>query len=553
MKKIHKLSELVVANIAAGEVIERPSYAVKELVENALDAKAVNITVSLEDAGLTLLRVTDDGEGMSKEDLKESWKPHTTSKIRELEDLHTTKSFGFRGEALSSLAAVSTLTIQSRPANSPTGYSISVERGLLIGESSVGMPYGTTVTAEHLFAHIPARKKFMKSIRTELRLCVDIINNYALCYPSVQFMLIHGKKTLLYYPATHKRAERVEQIMGEDVFPLLIPITTNDTYLSIEGFIAKPQLNARSTAKQYLFINSRMVRDGVVSSAVKESYGTMLESATYPVFVLFADLPPGFVDINVHPRKEEVRFANGQYIFQTVKQAVTETLASHNLTFQNLSWKRSGAGLTGTVAGKSIKEAVLQETGIINVSRVFVQYNNLYIIVTSPEGIQLIDQHAAHERILFAKLVSTFGKKAKLARRYALPAPLALRCTARETILLVEYRDTLAALGFVVKDTLVTHVPDLFRDRDIPALIRDILEDIEGQGSPKSVDTASREMLSYLACRAAVKAGDPLTTEQMQMITDQLEKTPDNATCPHGRPTKILLTLKELHGLFHRH
>lgn len=591
MKKIHKLSPLLISKIAAGEVVERPAYAVKELIENAIDAKASDITIYIEEAGLKKIQVIDNGEGMSEEDVQQAWEPHTTSKIQDESELHAMKSFGFRGEALASLAAVSRLTIRSRlhpdvisreveiqkkngspigpERTSKLGYEIIVENGKLIKGNQVGMAPGTIVIAEHLFASIPARKKFLKSSQTELRHIIDVVNYFAIAHPNIRFHLTHGKRILLEYLATDSISERIEQLIGSDTFSFFIPVKKSESYLTVTGFIAKPQISSSTQNKQYVFINSRKVVDKLIAQAVKEAFGTMLEATTYPLFVLFLSVPYEMVDVNVHPRKEQVSFVNNQFIFQSIKQCISEVLEENNLTFQNLSWKRTGVGMTKSFAGKLLKEQVLEKEAFLidNTSNIF-QLNKLYIVITTKKGLLLVDQHAAHERILFEKLKKEFINQKNKHNTFALTKPITINITQSENALLDEYKNVLYDLGFKMQDAkgivsspntftsrkhiLLTHLPALFQDRDAQQLIKDILESLaEGKGL-QSIDKVSEEMLAFLACRAAVKAGDLLSKEHMEKIFTDLGTTQNNVTCPHGRPTQIILSQEELNHMFGR-
>ncbi|MBI1863187.1 DNA mismatch repair endonuclease MutL, partial [Candidatus Microgenomates bacterium] len=525
---------------------------VKELIENAIDASATEIKIYLEDAGLKKILIVDNGYGMSKEDVGESWKPHTTSKIADEHDLHSIKSLGFRGEALSSLAAVSTLTIQSRPPETRTGFSVTIKDGSLCQSSEVGMPMGTSIQVEQLFSRLPGRKKFLKPPQVELRHTIDVVNHFALSYPSIRFMLSHGKKTILDYPPTDARIDRIEHVMGPTASSLFIPLSKSTSYISASGYIAKPQLNATSQNKQYIFINSRKVSDKRIATAVKGAYGTMLESTRYPLFILFLSLPFEMVDVNVHPRKEQVDFLNSAFVCQAIKQFIAETLAENNLIFENLSWKRTGVGLSNSYAGKVLKNTVLDTESFSGNEKVtLLQFQKLYIIVSSKSEIFIVDQHAAHERILFEKLKKEFIKQKEKKALFKLPKPIALKLSAAESVTLNEYLPLLQRIGFVLQSTIMTHVPLLFQDRDPRELLMRYLEDLE-QGHTNVVDNASEEMLAFLACRAAVKAGDELAEYQMKKILVDLETVPNNATCPHGRPTRIGIPIDQLNALFKR-
>lgn len=553
MQTIHTLSPILISKIAAGEVIERPEFAIKELIENALDANATKIAVQLEDSGLSLLQVTDNGVGMSMEDIRVCYKAHTTSKISHEDQLQSIASFGFRGEALSSLGSVSMLTIQSRQSGSKTGHEISVSDGKITHESEIGMPVGTIVKAVSLFGNIPARKKFMKSVQTELRHCVKIVEHYALAHPHVQFTLSHGKKILAFFPPAEKNLERIEQVMGSDVSSFFIPLEGSDHYLKIRGYIAKPQMHTRTQQKQYLFVNSRCVTDKLLSTAVKESFGTMLESNTFPVFVLFITVPYELVDVNVHPRKEQVHFADGTFIFSVIKKLVSDTLSKYNLTYEPLLWNKTGAGAASGFAGNLLRESVLESQKYTTDSIQSVwQFHTLYIVVTTKQSIRIYDQHAAHERILYEKLKNEFLKQKEKRTMYELQKPIVLRLTRTEYIAFQEYNFFFTDMGFKFQDMTVTHVPLLFQDRDPKILIQLILEKLEETHHAPTIDAISEEMLAFLACRAAVMAGDVLSQETMKKIITELETTPNNATCPHGRPTQISVHIDELNGVFKR-
>lgn len=556
MQKIHQLPPHMVARIAAGEVIERASYAVKELIENAIDAKATVITIHIEDAGLKKIQVTDNGDGMSVEDLQESWKPHTTSKITPESSLLGITSLGFRGEALASLAVVSSLTIKSKTQDEVAGSEIVIDQGKFVSLKPVGMPQGTVVVAENLFAHMPARKKFLKSPQTELRHTMDIILSYALSYPAIHFTFIHNKKTLLDFPATKNSNDRIKTFFGTSVYDVFLPLKIKESYLMLSGFIAKPQLHTTSSNKQILFINNRKVSDRLLTAAIKEAYGTMLEPTTSPIFILYLTLPFEMVDVNVHPRKEQVSFLNAQYIFQTVKQIVTETLQNNNITFQNLSWKRTGVGLTNSYAGKMLKETVLPQFVFSKKKSPIVQFYNLYLVTATEAGLLLIDQHGGHERIIFETLKKSFLAEKEKTKSFTLPQPISFSFSPSEMLTLQEFKSVFENLGFQFsfqkKKTLVTHIPLLFQDRNLQELLTHMLNDLQEDKNITHIDKISEEMLAFLACRAAVKAGDELTEEQMHRIVIDLQQTPNNVTCPHGRPTTILLSQEELRSLFHR-
>lgn len=552
MNKIHTLPPHLVSKIAAGEVIERPSYAVKELLENALDAQASEIKIYLEEGGMKKILVVDNGEGMSEEDVKMCWKPHTTSKLTHESELQTISSLGFRGEALSSLASVSTLTVQSRPADAKTGYLVTVSNNALVTATPVGMPQGTMITVDHLFGSLPARRKFITSIQKELRLIVECIHSAAIAHPSVRFVCTHNKKLLFDWPAA-TREERIEQVLGSDTAAFFLPVAGEHAHVTIAGYIAKPQRASSSPYKHHIFVNARHVHDRQIASCVKEAYGTLLESTSHPIFVLFISVPYELVDVNVHPRKEQISFLNIKDVLQGISHAVARVLSEHNLTFEHDRRGRRGVGLTNSVAGALLKNTVLASNQLPHDNHMsWIQFKNLYIVVSSGSQLLIVDQHAAHERILFEKLKTAFLTQQESKGTHKLSKPVPLVGMSAERLHLDEHKDGLMALGFRFRGNAVTHMPALLCDRDPNQLLTVLLEDADERGGIRSIDRDSEEMLAFLACRAAVKAGDTLTAAQMKTILEDLAVTPNSATCPHGRPTTIRLSSDELDPLFKR-
>jgi len=560
MAKIHQLSPEMVAKIAAGEVIERPAYALKELIENAIDAHADEISIIIENAGLKKIQITDNGEGMAEDDIAVCWKPHTTSKVTDEDTLIGIKTFGFRGEALASLASVSHLTIKSRTSNARIGTQIELENNKLVHSSPVGMPQGTVITAENLFSTIPARKKFLKSPQTELRHILGIINSYALSCSHIRFTLLHNKKLILDFPKSQTVHERLSHVVGNKNIDFLLPLKFETSYVSLKGYVAKPQLYTSSMSKQFIFVSQRKVTDRIISQAVKEAYGTMLEATALPIFVIFLSIPFERVDVNVHPRKDQVSFIDKQTIFHAVKEAVAFTLQENNITFKNLSWKRQGVGTTNTYAANILRKSVLEKDDFKQVkSEQVTQLHNLYILYETKNGIVYIDQHGAHERILFEKLSKEFLNQRKKEKPYQLPDPIVFYLSATEHLLLNEHIKLFKKLGLLFtsfpgenRKKVLTHIPSIFQGRDLEELIKQIFESLEQEIPLKDMDKISEEMLALMACRAAVKSGDTLTRDEMERIIHELEKTPNNTTCPHGRPTHIFTSFEEINKQFKR-
>lgn len=359
MQKIHLLPEHIIAKIAAGEIIERQVSAVKELIENALDANANSITIQLEEGGLKKIVVMDNGEGMDHDDLLLSYKPHTTSKLPNNE-LTGIATLGFRGEALWSIASVSSLTIQSRTLATPTGFQITLHAGSLLENKPVGMPVGTSISIQNIFSNIPARKKFLKSQQTEFRYVIDLVSRYAMVYPEIRFLLIHNKRTILDFPKKQTLTERASMILGPTISNLLIPVSSDNPYLKISGYIAHPQISTRIQNKQYLFINKRIVKSKVISAIIKKCYGSLIETSRYPVYILFLDIPFELIDVNIHPRKEKVGFLNSEEVNSQIKETIINTLAQNDLTFRGFAKAPFSfrAGTTNQYAARLLREQV---------------------------------------------------------------------------------------------------------------------------------------------------------------------------------------------------
>lgn len=570
MRKIRSLSEAIISKIAAGEVIERPVYAVKELVENSIDAGATSITVQIEESGLKSIAVLDNGEGMSKDDLEECFKPHTTSKLSSVEHLSSIRSFGFRGEALSSIAAISRMHIKSRTKHDTAGTSIELLEGKIKKIAPVGMPEGTQVTVYNLFYPVPARKKFLKSSRTEFRHIVELMTQFAFFHPEISFTFSHNGKTVFDLPATTDILQRIRKLLGEAVYTNLLPLAYDDSYVTISGFLVKPQMTSSTTHKQYLSVNKRGVTDKLVSLAVKDAYGTLLESVSHPMYVLFITTPYEAVDVNVHPRKENIRFVDNQLLYDAVHKAVAQTLQQNNLTFFNDfevgigladGNKKRKYGYTQSVAGKLLKENqipwdIRTITEIANFSD-SVQMHDLYLVASSKNGIIFVDQHAAHERILYEQFLKAFKEEQKKQPQFHLQKPIFIDVSFSDSEILKDNIPLFEKFGFTVehyKDNafFIHAVPLLFQDRNIAVLLSEMLADILLEKRPKDIDRISQRMIAYLACRAAVKAGERLTKKQTKDLLEKLEKTPNKTTCPHGRPTTVVIDLKKIHAMFKR-
>jgi DNA mismatch repair protein MutL len=572
MQSIHELSQEVIAKIAAGEVIERPVFALKELLDNAIDAYATTIKIDIEEGGLKKIHVIDNGIGMGKEDIRESFKPHTTSKIHTAHDLSSITSMGFRGEALWSIASISTVQIKSKEKDARNGNLIELHNGELQKMIPIGMPDGTEVLVEHLYENVPARKKFLKSCAREFQEILELTVKYALAYPEVAFLLKHNGKKYIDVVKDQDVAQRAGILFGGQLYENLLPLHHEHEYIKVHGFITKPQAAVTSTDKQFIFINKRVISDKMISTTVKSSYGTLLEPRSYPIFILFLEMPHERVDVNVHPRKEQVAFAQPTILKEAIDKAVIQTLAEQNLMYHDLRWKKGDyinntpvvmhlrEGGTRTYAGNILKQATnswsMYTDTIPSEQTEVTQLHNLYLVLQTRLGILLVDQHAAHERILYEQFLKEFKREKSKKEQQLLKDPLVVQLSITDREIAQSNKKVFEELGFVFAQNtdglIITHIPKLFKDRNLQKLIEEILLDIRNDEEVKEVDSKTNKMIAYIACRAAIKAGDKLSKEHAKKLIKQLNEVENKYTCPHGRPIQIEISLNELHTLFHR-
>lgn len=551
MSTIKILKPEIASQIAAGEVIERPAYAVKELIENAIDARANKIRIDLNRGGLSLIKVTDNGMGMDKDDLLMCFMPHATSKLSKQEDLHHISTLGFRGEALSSISSISHISIASKKGT--TGYMALLEYGKLISVEKIGMPVGTSISIVKIFDRLPARKKFFKSERTEFRRIVEIVSDFALSYPDIEFILNHNNKEYFAFTKYHTLERRIQTLLGDSLFVNLLPINYENSFVKLSGFIARPQYSVKGTSKIFTFVNKRRVYNSLISLAIKDSYKNLLEYGGYPIAILNINIPHEYVDVNIHPRKEEVRFYDSENVYTSIVEGITQTLNQHNLTFFNVSWKDAG---TKTHLGRLLKYELLSEMDTMKKGTKVLQVHNLYLITETEKGVLLIDQHAAHEAILFRKLKDNYKKLKNNDSSEILEKPKLLSLSLSDLELLTENRNLFMNMGITFEDfggkIRVVSIPKLIHDRDIEDTITEILEDIRLNKKTKDIDTRTYRMLSYLACRSAIKGGTSLTDEESKKLIEDLQAEDLVYTCPHGRPVKIELSLTHLDKMFKR-
>lgn len=551
MKTIHKLSPLQIAKIAAGEVIEKPSFAVKELVENSLDANSSFIQIFLEESGLKKIQIIDDGDGMNEVDLKESFKLHTTSKITSGDDLFAINSMGFRGEALASLSSISRLSIQSHPIDSPFGNLIEIENNKLVSSNPIGMPNGTQVTVADLFYNIPARKKFLTNLGKEYRLTLESLIKLALGNPTIRFSLHHNKKLIFDTPKNQTLQQRLLLLLKDPNLEKLIPIKFEDSYLKIDGFTSSVQTATSSSSKQFIFVNKRPISDNLIMTAVREVYGNLIDPTKFPIFVLNITIPPELIDVNVHPRKEQINFYNSQLVFDQVQKAIYQSLQLNNLpTSEN-----KNISITKSLAGQILKndsELFLLEKKF-NEEFKILQTFDLFLVFQAQNDLFIVDQHAAHERILYEQFKSLFNTKKQ--KPFKLITKQTINLSLQDSEILSRNINQFKNFGFVFQTSknklLLTQIPEILKDRNLDEIISELIEQL-AQDKNLSLDLQTDKMLKYLACRGAIKQGEKLNDDESRELIAKLFKTPNYTSCPHGRPTFIKTSLKELYKQFKR-
>jgi len=562
VNRIRVLDPAVADRIAAGEVVERPSSVVKELVENALDAHATRITIEIEGAGSTLIRVVDNGSGIHPGDVAAAVRRFATSKITDADDLSEIGTLGFRGEALPSIAAVSRFELTSALPGAVAGRRIRIAGGEVESEQDVGAPAGTAVTVRHLFFNTPARRKFLKSPAREFALIIDAVHRLALAHPQVAFRLSHEGEEVLRLPAV-SADDRTAAVLGEAVISRCLPLARQIGDLSLRGWLGRPELARLSRSLQYLFVCGRPVQSRVISGAVEQAYQQIVPSGRHPVYVLFIDLPRRRVDVNVHPRKLEVRFDDEHGLFGAVARGVREALRDAQLIPAVKAGAASiaappvelplGAASVAVVAQPATE--VVVATDRLPAMRLIGQLHRTYLLAQGADGLVVIDQHAAHERVLYERMLRARAAGDGVAQM--LVAPQTVHLNAGQWTVLEAHRAALERLGFEFepfgeRTVLLRAIPQTAVASSAERLLHELLaEAAEGGRLGASHDLLERLTITA-ACRTAMRAGDALTTEQMERLLRDLAATEDPFTCFHGRPTMVTLALEQVERWFLR-
>lgn len=591
MSIIKVLPESLINQIAAGEVVERPASVVKELVENSIDAGAKNIVVELKDAGKSFIKIIDDGCGMIPEDLELALQRHATSKIRDEADLWKIKTMGFRGEALASISSVSKMIIRSKTANDLAGTEIQSVGGEIKVKQEVGMPSGTQIEVYDLFFNTPARQKYLKQDSTELGHVTSILDMIALAHPELSFKLVHNDKVIFDLARSSDLISRVADIFGKATSEAMLPVFYGGSAFQIDGFIGKPLLSRSTSQHQYFFVNGRPIQHFLLANTIKTAFHSMLMENKKPVFILNIKIDPALIDVNVHPRKTEIRFEDQQSLIKVVYGCVKVALEknilipkgftesqrymSDSFPKDEVSGGESELGGFMKFGGSPVKQENFNfgmgevkaetrqaegiQTGAVTEQRFdmkpIVQIFNSYIVAQNESGLVLIDQHAAHERVRFEELISQFENQEKSVQ--PLLMALQMELSNEEVSLIKENMDIFNGLGFEIEpfggNTFVIHaVPVFLAKENMEEVIKGVLDDILNQKNTSKMHGRREEMLTYMSCRSAIKFGQKLSLIEMQALIMQMEKLQRPYTCPHGRPTMVSLTMDELGKMFGR-
>ncbi|OHC04790.1 MAG: hypothetical protein A3H23_09115 [Planctomycetes bacterium RIFCSPLOWO2_12_FULL_40_19] len=612
MASIKVLPQTVVTKIAAGEVIERPASVLKELIENSIDAGATLIEVQLEDGGKKLIKISDNGIGMDRDDVGIAFLSHATSKLRSDEDLFSIKTLGFRGEALPSIGAISQTRIISRTKDALIGSEIKIEGGNLNKVKEKGSPEGTQIDVHNLFYNTPVRRKFLKSTQTEMAHISEMVTRFALAYPNIHFNVTHNGKKTLNFPTAKDFKERITTIFGNEIGKNLITINLKEPDIAIYGYILPPTHNRPNTKMQFIFLNGRYIRDNIISHAINSAYQNLLMSRRSPIVFLNLQINSSDVDVNVHPTKIEVRFKNTGLIHDQLYSAIHSALMQtefhsplqftgrHNytgietspVTVTGRSVPDGNAGIPQK-QGEGVSLNEKKETVMKSMSDFFsrsldkeapcrkdehkqthlpsseneglfkresrltscIQVHNSYIVEETADGLNIIDQHALHEIILYHEIWERI-KSSKLAIQKLL-IPELIELTPRDFVTIMSLRNEFCTLGLEIEEfgkstTAIRTHPQILKNLDFHGLIQSVLEEIDSDEIKGETDNILRKIAKIMACKGAVKAGQRLTSQEIQSLLERRKNDIVTDFCPHGRPTTLEFKMSELEKQFKR-
>lgn len=605
--RIKILPDNLASKIAAGEVVQRPESVVKELLENAVDANSTSIELIVKQAGKSLIQVCDNGTGMTEEEAVLCIHKHATSKISSMEDLESIATLGFRGEALSSIASVCQLEIRTETRDAEIGTLLKVESENEIITEKISAPKGTCIAVKNIFYNIPARRKFLKTDSTELKHIIDTFNRIALAYPEISFKFYNSENLVFDYKASNLE-ERIQQVFADNMMEALIPVKEETDYLSLNGYIGKPSIFKKSRGEQYLFLNKRFVINKNINHAVFTAFENILEKGDYPFFILFVTLDPKKVDVNIHPSKLEVKFDDEKDIYNFVLSVVRKSIGSHDLvptmSFENVTSqgerlsfnafnavkqndfsdrpvfiereKRERTTVTdedidlvfssltknilpGSSSGyeqtENKFEKQVEHSASTEIETTFlIQLHNKYILSQIKSGLMIIDQHVAHERILYEKVLSRLEANMPFTQQLLFPIKVQFDVASYE--ILKELNLMITKLGFKLKYlpksyVMIEGVPDDIKNGSEEKILREFISEYVNNQTEKQLEEKDNVAKSY-SCKAAIKAGDKLSEKEMRLLIDQLFATSMPYVCPHGRPIVIKISLEEFDRRFGR-
>ena len=581
MSAIKVLPDLLISQIAAGEVVERPAAALKELLENSLDAGAGEITVQLAGGGTKLIKVADDGHGIPAQEIPLALARHATSKIGTLEDLERVASLGFRGEALASIASVSHLTVTSRRNGDKHAWSVSAEGREVSKAAPAALAAGTSMEVRDLYFNTPARRKFLKSEATEYAHCEETFKRIALSRPEVAFTLQHNSRAQ-WHLKPQSLQERVDAVLGDDFHAGTLPVDAASSGLRLSGAIGLPAHAHATREAQYFFVNGRYVRDKLAAHAIRQAYQDVLHHERFPAYVLFLEIEPSLVDVNVHPAKTEVRFRDARAVHQFIFHALNRALAqsvSGAAPLAETAQAMSTAAFTGTdngnAGGSSMRlglaqpaafyetlfgarpaaPAALPDDADAPLGYALAQLSGIYVLAQNRHGLVIVDMHAAHERILYEKLKELLDDRE--IPMQPLLVPISFAAAALDVAAVEEHGEVLRTVGFDLAVTsptslIVRGVPALLADADARDLARDVLREVREYGASRALTERRNELLGTMACHAAVRANRKLMAPEMNALLREMEATERSGQCNHGRPTWHQVTIAELDKLFMR-
>jgi DNA mismatch repair protein MutL len=575
MSDIKKLPEDVANQISAGEVIERPASVVKELVENSIDAGSDQIHIEIENGGKNRIRVRDNGSGIKGNELKLAFSRYATSKIEKINDLYSLKTLGFRGEALASIASVSRVEVRTRANDELKGSFLKIEGGRILNLEQTGAPQGTDIIVDDLFFNTPARYKYLKTTNTETGHISNVIIREALAYPEIQFKLEHNNHVVLQTPGNGKMIDAIYAIYGEELVNSLLAIDYEDRYIKINGYIANPVYYRSTRYYQIFFVNRRAVNNLILNRGVEAGYQGLLPPGSYPVVFLNLKLNQIMVDINIHPTKREIKFSRDEIIKDVItkgiktileksnntprfqiktKQQVVKEKESNELPFKDRIKTRNDTGYTVERKDeyKSNKENN-NENEIININenrrRIIGQVYNTYIIVESEDGLYIIDQHNAHERVLYDRIYKKYQDGNTASQPLLLPVTIEINLPEME--IYNKYREDLFRLGLKIetfgqKSLIVQEVPNIIKEVFNKKVIRELIDNLREEGKTTNRADLIEQIIRYMSCRGAIKAGKEMKEREMERLVNDLFHSTNYNRCPHGRPITIYLSKNEI-------